>query len=213
MSQSHPLVLVFGESHNDRLSLARLIEALCAPLAGRVQPVPQPVSLNRNASSTATNSWIAKIAQVVRNQSQPVICVFVHRDSDAPDPNGRLQQQTRQALTNAGLSYAHAVVPVEEIESWWLLFPDATERVRQSWSGTLPRSRQHVDGISQPKERLRRLTKRGDSRHSYSESDSPTIAQYVAEAIRSGQTPQGTSPSYNRFVASVKTCCSNSSND
>ena len=201
------VVLVFGESRNDRLSITRLIEALCPELAGRVRARPFPVSLQKSASARSVSGWTERVSQAVASHSQPVTCVFVHRDADGPDPAGRLQQATEDALRAVGIPGAHAVVPVEEIEAWWLLFPDATERLRRSWRGTLQRSHRDWDMITDPKGELRRRTAGVDRRYGYSEADSPSVARHVAEAIASGTRPAGRSHSYERFVASVAACC------
>ena len=200
-------MLVFGESRNDRLAIVRLIEALCPELAGRVRERPHPVSLNRSASPRSVSGWIGRIADAVSSHDQPVVCVFVHRDADGPDPGGRLHRATEAALRHAGIAGAHAVVPVEEIEAWWMLFPDATEQLRRSWRGTLQRTNRDWDTIRDPKEELKRLTRRGDRRHAYSEADSPSVARHVAHAIADRTAPVGRSRSYERFVAAVSTCC------
>ena len=149
-----------------------------------------------------------RIADAVSSHDQPVVCVFVHRDADGPDPGGQLHRETQKALRHAGIKDAHAVVPVEEIEAWWMLFPDATEQLRRSWRGTLQRAKHDWDTIRDPKEELKRLTRRGDRRHPYSEADSPSIARHVAAAIADGTTTVGRSRSYERFAAAVSECCS-----
>ena len=201
------VALVFGESHNDRASIVRLIEALCPDLEGRVKARPHPVSLTRSASPRSVSGWIERIADSVSSHGQPVVCVFVHRDADGPDPGGQLHRETEAALRHAGITGAHAVVPVEEIEAWWMLFPDATEQLRRSWRGTLKRAERDWDTVRNPKEELRRLTRRGDRRHAYSEADSLSVARHVASAIAEGKTPVGRSRSYDRFAAAVRECC------
>lgn len=202
-----PVVLVFGENINDSRSVARLIEALCPELTGRVKARNAPPSLQRSASPRAVHAWTDRLADVVRTNRRPVACVFVHRDSDAPDPAGRLQSETETALRAAGMTDAHAVVPVEEIESWWMLFPDAAEEVRSSWRGLLDRSPADRDAISNPKAALSRRTGRVNRRDAYSAADSPRVADRVAAALEAGTRPTGQSPSFDRFKVSVAQCC------
>ena len=202
-----PVVLVFGEHTNDSRSVARLIEALCPELQGRVKARSAPPSLQRSASPRAVHAWTDRIADVVRTNRQPVACVFVHRDSDAPDPTGRLQSETEAALRAAGMADAHAVVPVEEIESWWMLFPEAAEEVRSSWRGLLDRSPADRDAVQGPKEALRRRTGRANRRDAYSAADSPRVAGRVAAALEAGTQPTGQSRSFDRFRDSVAECC------
>ncbi len=201
------MVLVFGESRNDRRAVAQLIKALCPALQGRVRVRPYPMSLQREASAHAVSGWMERISRAVASHGEAVICVFVHRDADGPDPDGQLQKATENVLRTADIPGAHAVVPVEEIEAWWMLFPDATERLRRSWRGMLQRANRDWDTVRNPKEELKRLTRRGDRRHAYSEADSPSVARHVAAAIADGTTPVGRSRSYERFVAAVSECC------
>ncbi len=205
--QAASVVLIFGESINDTRALASLIRALCPSLKGRIRPRPHPIALQRSASQLKVEAWIHKLHGAVLAHYEPVMCVFVHRDTDGPDPRGTLAQRTQSQLQSAGIAGVHAVVPVEEIEAWWLLFPNATEAVRKSWSGTLSRRIGDVDAISDPKEGLASRTRRKDSKRAYSEADSPQVAEKVAEAIQAGVRPMGRSASYRRFEQSVATCC------
>ena len=88
-----------------------------------------------------------------------------------------------------------------------MLFPDAAERLRRSWRGTLPRAGRDWETVSNPKEELNRLTRRHDRRNAYSEADSPSVARHVAASIADGTTPVGHSRSYERFAAAVRECC------
>ena len=88
-----------------------------------------------------------------------------------------------------------------------MLFPDATERLRRSWRGTLQRANREWDMVRDPKEDLKRRTRRRDRRHAYSEADSPSVARHVAKAIAAGASPTGRSRSYERFAAAVSECC------
>lgn len=202
-----PVVLVFGENLNDARAIARLVEALCPALRGRVRPRPKPISLQRDASLGRVREWIAEISAVVSADRAQVLCVLVHRDTDGPDPTGALEAETNSELGRAGITHAHAVVPVEEIEAWWLLFPSATEQVRSSWRGTLQARPGNVDSISGPKEELIRRTRRGNPKHCYSEADSPEVSQRVAAHIEDGGQPAGVSGSFNRFRHAVADCC------
>lgn len=205
--RAHAVVLVFGESINDARAVAFLIEALCPILKGRVRPLPRPTSLQRSASEPRAVAWMRQLRGVVDAYRQPVACVFVHRDTDSPDPLGALEDETQKRLMDAGIENAHAVVPVAEIEAWWLLFASATETLRASWSGTLPKAPRSVDVISDPKRELIRRTGRNDARKAYSEADSPLVADRVAAAIAAGEFPSGSSRSFSRFTTSVDACC------
>lgn len=203
------VVLVFAESLNDARAIRSLIEALCPSLKNRVREQPRPPSLQRSAGPRPVKNWMDGVGQVVTRVSMrtTVACVFVHRDSDGPDPGGRLAVSTEAAMRRAGIDNGHAVVPVQEIEAWWLLFPQAIEGFRKSWSGTLPTSRRNVDMVSNPKEELTKRTARKSRKNAYSEADSPEIARLVARALESGKQPTGSSRSFDRFRRSVDSCC------
>jgi len=201
---------VFAESLNDARALRSLIEALCPALKNRVREQPRPPSLQNSAGAQPVRRWLDVVNEVVERASMraSVACVFVHRDADGPDPRGRLAASTETSMRRAGIENGHAVVPVQEIESWWFMFPRTTEGFRTAWSGTLRISQRDVDKISDPKEELTRRTSRGGRKKAYSEADSPQIARLVARAIESGQAPTGSSRSFDRFRKSVDSCCS-----
>ncbi len=207
---SHSIVLVFAESLNDARALRSLIEALCPSLKNRVREQPRPPSLQKSAGLQPVRRWLDGVNELVERASMraSVACVFVHRDSDGPDPRGRLAASTEASMRRAGIENGHAVVPVQEIESWWFMFPRATEGFRTAWSGTLRVSQGDVDRISDPKEELIRRTSRDGRKKAYSEADSPEIARLVARAIESEQAPSGSSRSFDRFRRSVDACCS-----
>lgn len=206
-SRTIPVVLVFGESINDARSVAALIQALCPSLKGRVRARPRPVSLQTSAKEPKVAKWMHNLHSVIKSYDKPVVCVFVHRDADGPDPTMKTANQTEQKLRNAHIRQAHAVVPVEEIEAWWLLFSSATQKLKASWSGTLSGTVSDVDRIPNPKEELARRTRRNNRKKAYTEADSPAVAALVAEAIAAGVKPSGHSRSYDRFVRSVASCC------
>lgn len=205
--RARSVVLVFGESINDARAVASLIEALCPTVSGRVHARLRPTSLQKSASSSKVRTWLSQLQGAVAAYSAPVECVFVHRDADGPDPVGTLERQTSDALRRTGMRSAWAVVPVEEIEAWWLLFPKATEGAKKSWSGALSANPGNVDAIRDPKGRLRRQTARKSVKAAYTEADSPRIAEYVGAAIEAGKGPSGNSASFGRFRSSVNRCC------
>jgi hypothetical protein len=107
-----------------------------------------------------------------------VAAVLVHRDADGPDPDAKVATSLEEALRPVD---GHAAVAVQEIEAWWLLFPDAVEAVRPvAWKGRLPRSERDVETVERPKELLRRLTGK-DRKAEYSEADSALIAKNIRE--------------------------------
>jgi len=119
---------------------------------------------------------LRRTVQAFETNNGRVAAVVIHRDADRHDPDGAVATDLARQLTTIG---GHPVVPVQAIEAWWFLFPDAVEAVRpRAWKDKLPRQPRDVELIDQPKKALQQATK--DRRTpEYAESDSPTIAAYI----------------------------------
>jgi len=172
-------ILIFAESLNDSQSIAELVLAVNPALGGRVRPRPRPTSLTRQAGTRAVARWVEDIRQAVvahEAAGRHVAAVLVHRDADSADPDGEIAAKLKNQLASVG---GHPVVPVQAIEAWWFLFPDAVEAVRpRAWRDLMPRRSRDVEGIVRPKDELARLTGQR-ARTPYSEADSPAIARNV----------------------------------
>jgi hypothetical protein len=199
-----PLILVFGESRNDVDSIAELVRAMNPSFDVAVRM--RPPSLTRDAGARSVRTWSTTLEQLItvgRSQGLDIRAVVVHRDADGPDAEGA--QEALLARQLASLRRAPVVpvpaVPVETIEAWWFLFPDAVESVNPvAWKGVMPRHRRDVETISKPKVELMRLTRRGPGRLEYSEGDSLAIARRI---VSSRAEPVGRASSYQRFRAAV----------
>lgn len=134
-SRSEPVVLVFGESLNDAAVVKELLLAANSALAHRVRAAPRPVSLSRTAGEGKVRNWVREIGGVIaatEATGQRVAAVLVHRDADGPDPDARVEASLAAQLRP--LQRAYPVVPIQMIEAWWFLLPDAVESVRpQAW--------------------------------------------------------------------------------
>ena len=111
-----------------------------------------------------------------------------------PDPDATVAAALTGQLAVFG---GHPVVPVQTIEAWWFLFPDAVEAVRPgTWRGCMPRHPRDVEQIDRPKHEL--IAKAGiRAATAYSEADSPAIARNIREQ---GKAPHGSSASYRRLT-------------
>jgi hypothetical protein len=158
------------------------------------------MSLTREARPDAVRQWVAQLESAVRafRANGPIAAVVVHRDADGPDIHGGRGEQLRTQIQKIdGLP----VVPVQTIEAWWFLFPDAVEAVRPStWRGRMPREARDVECIDAPKAELRRVT-RSKKGAPYSEADSPVIAGHIR---RLGLRPLHGCPSYERMATMAK---------
>jgi hypothetical protein len=200
-------ILVFGENPNDSKSLKQLILGLCPCLQpSDVKVLREPPTLQREAKPTKVQQWADRAGAVLRAAQIVVgeaICILVHSDSDGPD-DGKFERSRSKELQDAGFTQAHAVVPVEAIESWWLLFPEATEALVPGWAGALPRRKRDVDKIAKPKDELIERTRRKLKKRPYTEADSEGIARKIVDC----EFPKiGSSKSFDRFVGTVQSCC------
>src|SRR5262249_42894294 len=146
-----------------------------------VRALPRPMSLTRLSGNRAVSRWVEDIQRAVAGYEvarRPVAAVLVHRDADGADPDGLAAAELRSQLAPVS---GRPVVPVQAIEAWWFLFPDAVEAVRPvAWRGVMPRTRRDVEMIVRPKNELIRLTG-AHPKPAYSEADSPSIAQKIRE--------------------------------
>lgn len=134
-----PVVLVFAESPNDSNSIKILVEHFAAELHGRlsIETRKDPPSLTGAADRKAVQTWLEKVTKLVRTETnlRDVHAILVHRDADYLDSEHQEEQRLREQLREHLASYVpterlHPIVPVQELESWWLLFPDACSRTR-----------------------------------------------------------------------------------
>jgi hypothetical protein len=195
-------VLVFGESVNDSQSILHLLIGANALLAGRIRSVRRPVSLTRDAKPNAVRDWVNELRRTVHAfeaNNGRIAAVIVHRDADGHDPDGAVAADLARQLTTLD---GHPVVPVQAIEAWWFLFPDAVEAVRpRTWKGKLPRQPRNVELIDRPKKALQQATRDGRAPE-YAESDSPMIAAYIREK---SLIPLCQCKSYDRMVTLART--------
>lgn len=201
-------VFIFGENPNDSKALKELVLGLRADLtAGDVRTLREPPTLVRGSGGRAVRSWAEKAAQALRGtriSSTEIACVLAHTDADGPDDGSFAERRTAE-LRSAGLVNAVAVVPVQAIESWWLLFAPATESVVAGWSGALSKKAFNTDSVDKPKDELIRRTRAKANRRPYTEADSPDVARAVA-AGHIDAPQRANSPSFERFRAVVESC-------
>jgi hypothetical protein len=181
-----PLVLVFGESPNDRRAVKLLVEGLRPDLAGLVEERREPLVLIRKTLPKKAQSNAEKIAGIARTEARTrrLIAVLAHEDCDALEPEHvQVADKLERELSDAGCPNPVAVAPAWEIEAWWLVFPEAVGKVVHGWRDPDDWLGKHVGLVKNAKEELRRVV-RPRARHksaprAYQERDSIAIAQNV----------------------------------
>lgn len=200
-----PAILIFAENPHDSNSIKILLPYLNSHLGDHVDisVVRDPPSLQRSAKAPAKRNWLDRVAGVVnaRAATQRVYAVLVHQDSDGPDPSEEtaktLAADLRPHFSDPAIQVA-GVVPVQELEAWWLLFPAAVKEVRpQAWRAAKFPQAGDTGTIESPKEKLIALTKKVALKHPYREADSVTIAKNIS---RLRLNPVGVNKSWTSFT-------------
>jgi hypothetical protein len=146
----------------------------------------RPTILSREAKRKRMNmaGEIKAFFDAEKSQSKRV-SVVVHRDCDDIEPAHREQERAlKELLAGVGLQDAVVAAPAWEIESWWMLFPEALHLARKCWN-RIDYGAQHVGMITDAKEKLRRdLRPDGAKRRScpdFVESDGILVSEKISE--------------------------------
>lgn len=181
-----PVVLVFGESENDTKAIINLARGLRPDLGVQFEARRQPLVMIKNAKPEHARSNAEKIAKLVKQEAaaRPVASVMAHEDCDALEPKHlEVAKKIEDALMTAGCpGTLIGVAPAWELESWWLVFPDAVVGVVQGWREPNEFVGADVGKIVNSKEELSRAVRPADGKskpRGYAESDSVQIASNV----------------------------------
>lgn len=178
------LVLFFGEDVNDANALMHLAKAL-APAGVEIEmkylrrpPILRRDSGNRKRRGMA--SEIAGFAEILGKRRH--VIVVVHRDCDQLEPaHVADSEDLYNDLVGAGVPNPVPATPAWEMETWWMLFPEALALTRKCWN-KIDYGSVSVGMIANAKERLRRDLRPKNVRcRDYCESDSGTIASFIAQ--------------------------------
>lgn len=203
VGRGKPKVLIFGESRNDRQSIKILLGALEPGLEERfdIQEISEPPSLNSSIGPEKIRNWLSAVARVVKAQEATgrVHAVLLHQDSDEYVESKASARDLIARLEKEGIS-AHiqleAVIPVEELEAWWLMFPEAVRKVNPGAWAKVKFPGGDTSRISNPKERLVQITRKAAAKKRYNESHSIAIAENIRAL---GAVPDGHNPSWDEF--------------
>lgn len=178
--EQRPVVLVYGESDNDRRALLALALALCPETPFDVQARRAPLVLMRDADQARLKKRGAELNAAVRRESAPVAAVIAHEDCDAVEPaHVDLIEKIAGQVSASGVPCVVAA-PAFEMEAWLYLWPEAVAAVNSKWRRL---SRTGAVGLLvNAKETLTRDLRPANARTpDYSESDCPRVANKVRE--------------------------------
>lgn len=181
-----PLVMIFGESVNDGRALRHIVRALLpADRTVDCKAIREPGTLARNASGVKRKKLARAIAVKAAHEARTrKVAVVVHEDSDACEDAHKVQADRVVAeLLGEGIAFPVPAIAAWEIETWWMLFPEAMRATRNCWAA-VDYSNRRVGGIENAKEVLTRdlrpkATTKGRC-PDYSEADSERIAEEIA---------------------------------
>lgn len=185
-AERKPLVLVFGESEHDRHAIRLLVEGLRPDLAGVVEERRHPLVLIKNALPPKARSNAEEISTLakVAGKTKKVVAVLAHEDCDAVEPEHvRISNKLEKELQDAGCPNPIAVTPAWEMETWWLVFPEAVGKVVEGWRDPTDWLGRDVGRVEHAKEMLASAVQprppRKSSPRAYHERDSIAIARNI----------------------------------
>ncbi|MGK5639628.1 hypothetical protein ACSNOK_15150 [Streptomyces sp. URMC 126] len=193
------VIVVAGESSNDREVLQHLIPALypkcpkVVPIRDEVRLAPALLQLSPRVEKLRDSAL-----RMAEGCNAKLVGFVVHADLDEVSDQrydqvrDRITTQLRKTLPCPSALALSAV----EMESWLMQFPDAFPKVRRSWAMRPEDCRKDLTKVANPKEHLKKHL----GRPPYRESDSPKI---MAEAVKLGQVsarPPGNNRSFRDFA-------------
>ncbi|GHF48297.1 hypothetical protein [Streptomyces griseosporeus] len=205
MRPRHPggrqsLIVVAGESGNDRGVLKKLIPALYKGTCPRIEEIRDEIKL-----AAAINQLSPRV-EVIRKRAlakakdcdAELVGIVVHADMDAVADQGydRVRERVTAQL-RAGLPCNTALaLAAVEMEGWLMQFPDAFPKVHPGWEMRPQDCRRDLGLLLNPKEHLMKYL----GKPTYRESHSPKI---MDQAVRHGHVsarPSGNNRSFRDFA-------------
>lgn len=193
------VIVVAGESDNDRAVLQHLIPAL-------YPRCPKVVAINDKIKLAPALLQLSPRVETLRDSAlrmaagcdAELVGVVVHADLD--EVSNQRYEQVRERITAQmrKILPCHSALALSavEMESWLMLFPDAFPKVRRGWAMRPEDRRKDLTMLANPKEHLKRHL----GKPPYRESDSPKI---MAEAVKLRQVsarPPGNNKSFRDFA-------------
>jgi hypothetical protein len=203
-----PIIVVAGESANDREVLRCFLEAFCPQMRGRIVFLNDKVPL-RDASEATLNDRVRRFASLVRakaaRERASIAAVFLHEDLDTVDSTlyEAVRERVQRVLARE-LENAHYVLAVWEIEAWLLLFPEAVTTFTNKWQVPTKRRGRDTGKFQDPKRIFQDEISKAGTR--YRESDAPAIANHIV-ALGQHAAPIGSNRSYEAFRTDATSSC------
>ena len=180
------IVLVFGESENDRRAIRHLVHGLRPDLKGKVHERRAPLVLVKGSLPEKARENAKDIAALAKAEARHdnVLAVLAHQDCDDIEPaHDGVATKIEVELVAAGCPNPIGVAPAWEIETWWMVFPEAVGKVVKGWRDPDDWIGKDVGVVPDSKEQLRRAVrprpKRWPGPRDYEEWDSIAVAENI----------------------------------
>ncbi|MGW2540278.1 hypothetical protein ACWC5I_05230 [Kitasatospora sp. NPDC001574] len=195
------IIVVAGESSNDREALTHLVRAQLSAFTGKVASINDPVAL-KDATGSNLSSRVAKLVQkakaVAAKEKADLHGLAMHLDLDevSRDRYAAVRAKLRAEFDERCPAPLALALATWETEGWLLLFPDAFPEVHPAWK--VPQQLRGTDTaqIRNPKEELRRRL----GSPPYRESDSQTVVRAAVRLGHAPAKPTGSNHSYSDFL-------------
>ncbi|MFE3861744.1 hypothetical protein ACFXPT_15075 [Streptomyces goshikiensis] len=194
------VIIVAGESDNDREALRHLIRALHPDPCPKVEMIKDKIKL-----AAAIDQLSPRVETIRKNAlarakdcGAELAGVVIHADLDqvADETYDRVRERvTLQLRKGLPCKFALALAAVE-MEAWLMQFPDAFPKVRSGWTMRPEDCGKDLAYLPNPKEHLQRHL----GKPLYRTSDSPLI---MAAAVQHGHVsarPSGNNRSFRDFA-------------
>ncbi|MFE9614138.1 hypothetical protein [Streptomyces sp. NPDC006012] len=194
------MIVVAGESGNDRSVLKKLIPALYRGKCPRIEEIRDEIKLAAAINQLSPRVEIIRKRALAKAKDcdAELAGIVVHADMDAVTDQGYDRVRDRvTAQLRAGLPCNSALaLAAVEMEAWLMQFPDAFPKVHRGWAMRPQDCVRDLGLLLDPKEHLKRHL----GRPTYKESHSPKI---MDEAVRHGHVstrPSGNNRSFRDFA-------------
>ncbi|MFJ2510828.1 hypothetical protein ACIPEL_37640 [Streptomyces griseoviridis] len=195
-----PVIVVAGESGNDRGVLKKLIPALYGGECPRIEEIRDEIKLAAAINQLSPRVEVIKKRALAKAKDcgAELVGVVVHADLDAVADQqydrvrGRVTAELRAGLP----CHSALALAAVEMEAWLMQFPDAFPKVNRGWAMRPQDCGRDLGLLTNPKEHLQRHL----GKPVYRESHSPKI---MDEAVRHGHVsarPSGNNRSFRDFA-------------
>ncbi|MFV0127337.1 hypothetical protein ACLGI4_06430 [Streptomyces sp. HMX112] len=194
------MIIVAGESRNDRGVLKKLIPALYSGRCPRIEEIGDEIKLAAAINQLSPRVETIRKRALARAEDcdAQLVGIVVHADMDAVVDEGYDRVRARvSAQLRAGLPCNSALaLAAVAMEAWLMQFPDAFPKVNRGWAMRPQDCSRDLGLLLKPKEHLQKHL----GKPTYRESHSPKI---MDEAVRLGHVsarPSGNNRSFRDFA-------------